>query len=149
MRPVTQRVLQVVGAAIFRDGRCLAAQRSAAMAAPLKWEFPGGKVEPTEDPRDALRRELREELQVEVSIGAWIARGEAEAADRLIRLDVYAAEIESGEVRPREHAHVGWFDASGLEGLDWAAPDVPVVMAVLRLLGAARPGIAARAVRTG
>jgi 8-oxo-dGTP diphosphatase len=104
------------------------------MAAPLKWEFPGGKVEPNEDPRDALRRELREELQVEVAIGGFVARGEAEAEGRLIRLDVYAVEITSGAVRPREHARVDWFDGSGLAQLDWASPDVPVVSAIVRLL---------------
>ena len=108
------------------------------MAAPLKWEFPGGKVEPNEDPRVALRRELLEELQVAVAVGEWIARGEAEDSGRLIQLDVYAGTIESGEVRPREHARFGWFDAVGLRELDWAAPDVPVLPAVLALLGEPR-----------
>lgn len=104
------------------------------MAAPLKWEFPGGKVEPEEDPRVALHRELLEELQVSVIVGPWIARGEAEAGGRLIQLDVYAATIESGEVRLREHAQHGWFDVGELGALDWAAPDVPVLPLVVALL---------------
>ena len=106
------------------------------MAAPLKWEFPGGKVEPDEDPRAALHRELLEELQVSVTVGSWIARGEAEAGGRLIQLDVYAGTIEFGEVRLREHAQFGWFDVVELGALDWAAPDVPVLPSVLALLSA-------------
>jgi 8-oxo-dGTP diphosphatase len=104
------------------------------MSAPLRWEFPGGKVEAGEDPRAALRREVHEELEVVVAVGERVARGEAEASGRLIQLDVYAATIESGEVSPREHARFGWFDAEGLRSLDWAAPDVPVLPHVLRLL---------------
>lgn len=106
------------------------------MAAPLQWEFPGGKVEPNEDPRVALQRELLEELQVSVEVGPWIARGEAEAGGRLIELDVYSATIESGEVRLREHAQFGWFDVAELGALDWAAPDVPVLPSIVALLSA-------------
>lgn len=106
------------------------------MSAPLRWEFPGGKVEAGEDPRTALRREVNEELGVVVAVGIRIARGEAEASGRLIQLDVYAASIESGEIQPREHVRFGWFSAEGLRALDWAAPDVPVLPHVMRLLQA-------------
>jgi 8-oxo-dGTP pyrophosphatase MutT (NUDIX family) len=73
-----------------------------------------------------------------VAIGDWIGRGEATASDTLIQLDVFAATIESGEVRPREHARFGWFDAAELRALDWAAADVPVLPSVLQRLGRAR-----------
>jgi 8-oxo-dGTP diphosphatase len=142
---MTLRPLHVVGAAVLRNGRCLATQRSAAMAAPLKWEFPGGKVEQDEDPRVALHRELLEELQVSVKVGPWIARGEAEAGGRLIHLDVYAGTVESGEVRLREHAQFGWFDVAELGALDWAAPDVPVLSSVVALLSA--PALSPRRAR--
>jgi 8-oxo-dGTP diphosphatase len=93
-------------------------------------------VEQDEDPRVALHRELLEELQVAVTVGPWIARGEAEAGGRLIQLDVYVGTIESGEVRLREHARFGWFDVAELGALDWAAPDVPVLSSVVALLNA-------------
>ena len=61
-----KKALEVVGAAIVRDGRCLVTRRGPAMSAPLKWEFPGGKVEPGESHHQALVREIKEELDVEV-----------------------------------------------------------------------------------
>ncbi|MEM9291255.1 MAG: NUDIX domain-containing protein [Acidobacteriota bacterium] len=79
------RPLRVVGAAVLQqrgDGagsaprpRCLAVQRSETMNPPLAWEFPGGKIEPGEDPRSALQRELREELALEVLVGSHLGRG--------------------------------------------------------------------------
>ena len=61
--------LDVVAAVMMRDGKILIGQRKRGGRHPLKWEFPGGKVEPGEDPRAALARELREELDVEAVIG--------------------------------------------------------------------------------
>ena len=65
---------QVVAALIVSDGRILACQRTRHQAMPLKWEFPGGKIEEGEQPRDALRRELDEELGIEAMIGNEVAR---------------------------------------------------------------------------
>jgi 8-oxo-dGTP diphosphatase len=64
--------MQVVAAVIERDGRILIGQRKRGARHSLKWEFPGGKVEPGEDPRDALARELREELAIEAHIAEEI-----------------------------------------------------------------------------
>src|SRR6266481_10134598 len=66
----------VVAAVIERDGLILIGQRLPGKQHPLKWEFPGGKVEPGEDPRDALARELAEELDIRPEIGPEIARYE-------------------------------------------------------------------------
>ena len=123
--------VHVVGAAILRAGRCLVAQRSASMSPPLVWEFPGGKVEPAEDPRAALTRELREELSIEVAVGALAGTGRAESGGRSIVLDVYFAELLSGEPHPDEHAAVKWLGPDELPALGWAAPDVPVVRHVV------------------
>src|SRR5687768_3267985 len=86
--------IHVVGAAIIRDHRCLITQRSPTMPLPLKWEFPGGKVEPNEAPEAALAREIHEELGLTIQVGPFLARGTAPASNnRLISLDVYAAHI--------------------------------------------------------
>ncbi len=128
--------IHVVGAAILRDGLCLVAQRSATMSAPLKWEFPGGKVEADESPEGALARELREELGVGVEVGAHLGRGSAQSEGRSIVLDVYAATWLRGELRLMEHAQIAWCDVHQLQELDWAAPDVPIIPAVQRALAA-------------
>ena len=69
MRATLTSMVQVVAAVLMRDGKILIGQRKRTGRHPLKWEFPGGKVEPGEDPRAALARELREELNVEAVIG--------------------------------------------------------------------------------
>ena len=127
-------IVHVVGAAILRGGLCLVAQRSATMSAPLKWEFPGGKVEPGESPERALARELCEELGVRVEVGTHLGVGSAVNAGRTIVLDVYAATWLSGELHLAEHAQIAWCDAKRLQELDWAEPDVPIIPAVQQAL---------------
>ncbi len=124
--------LHVVGAAIFRNDLCLIAQRGQAMSLPGKWEFPGGKVEANESPEAALVREAAEELGVRVRVGPFLARGTAPSGARLIQLDVYAAELMSGEPIPCEHAEVRWVGNEALADFDWAEADLPVVPAVQR-----------------
>src|SRR5437667_11891504 len=65
---------RVVAALIEEDGKLLVCQRTRHQTMPLKWEFPGGKIEEGEQPRDALRRELEEELAINASIGDEVAR---------------------------------------------------------------------------
>ena len=130
-------VVKVVGAAILRHGTFIAAQRHRNMAEPLKWEFPGGKIEAGEDPRQALAREIREELALEIAVGAWLGRGTHEEGGRRIVLDVFTATVVAGEIRLAEHRRAGWFRASEIDDLDWAAADRPVLPALRRLLAGA------------
>lgn len=133
--PPPEQGVYVVGAAIVAGSRCLVVQRGEAMSSPLKWEFPGGKVEPGELPRQALEREIQEELGMAISAGDWLGRGTAHsAAGRLIVLDVFLAHPLHRRLELREHRQWGWFQASALPDLDWAAADVPVLPAVQRLL---------------
>lgn len=120
-------ILQVVGAAIVRGRTCLAAQRSSRMSEPGKWEFPGGKVEPGERPEDALRREVLEELDLEIEIGPWLGCGSSISAERRISLQVYVAYPRSTDIQLREHRRYLWGHAEELLQLDWAAADLPIV----------------------
>lgn len=127
--------LHVVGAAILEEGRCLVTQRSATMAHPLKWEFPGGKVEPDERPRDALVREIREELGLHIEVHALLATGHAHLPDgRPIRLDVFYASRVGGTLELTEHARAAWCDAKTLARLDWPEADIPAMRALIAAL---------------
>lgn len=133
--PAALSSIHVVGAAIVERDRCLVARRSSSMSLPLKWEFPGGKVEPDEEPSEALVREIREELGVEIRVGERIGTGTAEAGTKRVVLDVYAAELLSGDIVLAEHSDFGWFGVDELRELDWAEADVPVLPALYALLG--------------
>lgn len=130
--------LIVVGAAIIRDGRVLAAQRAEPAALRGLWEFPGGKTDPGESPAEALVRECREELGVTIRTGARIgpdvpltplAEGVRPAVLRLLR-----AELLAGEPRPLEHLALEWIDLAGLGDLDWVPADRPFLDPLAPLL---------------
>lgn len=132
--PVDGVVVRVVGAAILDGDACLVAQRGRRMAAPLKWEFPGGKVEPGEDPRQALEREILEELGLEVAVERRLGVGRHQLPGRRIELEVYAATVTGGELELVEHRQAGWFRAGELGNLDWAEADRPVLPTLERIL---------------
>jgi 8-oxo-dGTP diphosphatase len=127
--------IHVVGAAIARARRCLVTQRSALMREPLRWEFPGGKVEPGERPEEALVREIREELGLIVATEGHLATGHGHnPSGDLIVLDLYGATIVEGELALREHAASAWLGPSELGRLDWAPADAPLVPAIVAWL---------------
>lgn len=127
-------IIEVVAAAIAHSGRCLVAERGPRMTLAGKWEFPGGKVEPGESPEAALRREIREELGVDVEVGERLGSGSARVGDKVIRLDVYAARLRAGEITRSEHSRIAWVGADELASYDWAEADVPSVPAVANWL---------------
>ncbi|WP_307816433.1 (deoxy)nucleoside triphosphate pyrophosphohydrolase [Nocardioides limicola] len=113
----------VVGAAIVRAGRVLAARRTSPPAAAGRWEFPGGKVEPGESPEAALIREIREELGIEIEVRRWLA-GRVTIDDRH-ELTVALAQSGEGDPQPHEHDQVRWVAAAELDDLDWLDADRP------------------------
>jgi 8-oxo-dGTP diphosphatase len=126
------RVRIVVGAAIVRDGRLLAARRSAPPALAGGWELPGGKVEAGESEADALVRECREELGVAVAAGERVP-GEWLLRDDLV-LRVYLARIVAGEPRSLEdHDEIRWLTRAELFSVAWLPADLPAVTAVERV----------------
>ncbi len=128
--------IPVVCALIIRNGSVLCAQRSERMALPLKWEFPGGKLEPNELPEAALKRESLEELGVEIEIGSALQVSEySYDGVRTIRLIPFLANIIDGnEPKAHEHSEIRWVPNSELLQLDWAAADVPIVHEYLNSL---------------
>lgn len=124
--------LEVVAAVIVDDGLMLACRRAPGKAAGGRWEFPGGKVEGEEDPAAALKRELLEELAVEIEVGELIDRSQTPVGDLIIDLATYHASLIGP--RPREstdHDRLQWISVGELARLEWADPDLPAVAALL------------------
>lgn len=127
----------VVGAAVVRDGRVLAARRTAPAAAAGRWEFPGGKVEPGESEDACLVRELAEELGVEVRVERWLA-GAQPVGERYV-LKVAVATLVRGEPVPTEHDRVRWLAADELGDVDWLDGDRPFLRELSALLPSLDP----------
>jgi 8-oxo-dGTP diphosphatase len=121
------RKLVVAGLIIGDDSRILITQRRADQALPLKWEFPGGKVEPGEAPAAALERELREELGIAVAVGRiWDVLFHAYPDFDLVML-VYVCRIVEGAPRAVEVADLAWVPARELARWDILPADRPLV----------------------
>jgi 8-oxo-dGTP diphosphatase len=118
----------VVGAAIVRDGRLLAARRTAPPELAGRWELPGGKVEPGESRDSALCREVAEELGCAIVVTRWLAPSVPIDGARV--LTVALARITRGEPQPVEHDTVRWLDATELESVDWLPADRPFLTAI-------------------
>jgi 8-oxo-dGTP diphosphatase len=118
----------VVGAAIIAGDRLLAAQRAEPPEHAGRWEFPGGKVKAGEADQDALVRECREELGVEVKLGERVG-GDWPVSEPIV-LRVWAAELVEGTPRPLVHLALRWLSAAELYDVAWLAADLPVVAAV-------------------
>lgn len=130
--------LQVVCALIERGGRVLAAKRAQSKSQGGKWEFPGGKLHDGESPREALVREIAEELRVPVRVGKALPPSTHDYGKFAITLIPFLCVFESGEPHAVEHEALAWCRPEDLAALDWAAADVPVVASYL----AARAGAA-------
>jgi 8-oxo-dGTP diphosphatase len=121
-------MIDVVFGVIEDDhGRLLACRRPQGKQLAGLWELPGGKLEHGESPAAALRRELHEELAVEVEVGAALATVEHDYGDFAIRLLPLRCRITAGDPRPHEHAEIRWVARAEITALEWAAADVPVL----------------------
>lgn len=125
--PLEKPVIQVVGAAIINEkGDVLCAQRGYGSLIG-KWEFPGGKVEKGETDQEALIREIKEELNIDIEVGELIDENYNEYSDKSINLKVYKCKYVSGKIRDTEHQALGWKKPSEMETLSWAEADQPIV----------------------
>jgi 8-oxo-dGTP diphosphatase len=129
-------VIHVVGAVIVHLGKVLACRRAPHKINPGLWEFPGGKVEKTESSREALERELLEELGVWVNPGELLDISETFLVDRLIRLETIICKVENSfEFLSSDHDEHKWLTPEELQSLTWAAPDMPAVQLLLKRRG--------------
>jgi 8-oxo-dGTP diphosphatase len=139
--PISTRA-RVVGAAIVDEltvpTTLLSGRRTQPPDLAGRWELPGGKVEPGEQPQDALRREIREELGVEIELGAQVEGPLAGAwplGDQYV-MQVWLARITRGSPRPLEdHDQLRVLTKAELYAVSWLPADLPIIAAVAALMG--------------
>ena len=120
-------MLVVAAAVVEREGRVMLCQRRPGAHNALKWEFPGGKLEPGESPEEALARELREELDLRVTVGRIRDAVFYRYPDRDVLVLFYGCRVASGEPRPLDCNAVAWALPDELPGFDFAGADLEFV----------------------
>ena len=123
---------QVVAGVVFCAGRVLCLRKGATDYGYTShhWEFPGGKIEPGETPRQALRRELLEELHLEVEVGDHLLTVTHEYPDFGITVQAYKCVAANPAVQLTEHEAVRWLPPAQLCALDWCDADAPIAKCV-------------------
>lgn len=127
MRGVVKKNIDVVGAVTYREGRVLCARRGTKGALAGLWEFPGGKIEAGESAREALQREISEELRCDIAVGETITTTRHEYDFAVVTLTTFWCTLLAGTPQLTEHAEVRWARADELDDLEWAPADVPAV----------------------
>ena len=122
-----KREVFVVAGAIIKDNKVFAAQRGDHGETKFKWEFPGGKIEPGETPEQALARELKEELKIEVSVHELITKIVDEYPTQILHIDTYRCELIKGEPTLTEHIAKAWSTKEELDNLKFSDADAPTL----------------------
>jgi 8-oxo-dGTP diphosphatase len=119
---------RVVAGLIVKEGKLLVCQRTRHQTMPLKWEFPGGKIENGEQPRDALRRELEEELGILATIGNEVRRIQHEYPNGgMVELRFFVVREYQKEIENRIFRDIRWADPKDLPTFDFLEADLMLV----------------------
>lgn len=123
-----KKTVKVVAAIIENDeNEVLCALRSPEMSIPNMWEFPGGKVEKDEDIHEALKREIKEEMNCDIHTEEVFNDNTHEYENFTINLIAIKAKLVSGTPTASEHSKLVWFKRENLKSLVWAPADIPAV----------------------
>ncbi len=121
------KIINVTCAIINFKDKTLAVQRSAKMKLPLKWEFAGGKIEEGESEIDCIKREILEELNIQIEVKERLTPVVHQYPNFKIKLIPFIAEYIKGELKLREHSDFVLVNKKELLNLDWAEADVPIL----------------------
>ena len=126
------KITEVVAALIWDGDRFMICQRPAHKARGLLWEFVGGKVEAGETGEQALIRECREEIAVELSMGDVFMEVLHEYPDLTVHLTLYNASIAKGTPRKLEHNDIRWITPGEIPDYDFCPADVEILAAIIK-----------------
>ena len=120
------KTIEVVAAIILRDGAYFATQRGYGEFEGM-WEFPGGKIEPGESREDALKREIQEELGVDIYIKELLCTTEYDYPTFHLTMHCYLCSVVSGEIELREHKSARWLTKESLDSVEWLPADLDII----------------------
>lgn len=123
--------INVVAAVIIDNDKILCVQRGPNNQLPLKWEFPGGKIEAGETPEEALRREIKEEMKCEIEVESQIEETVYEYEFGTVHLLTYWCKVIEGAPTLTEHVDLRWLTLKELSSLEWAPADLPTLRRIM------------------
>ena len=126
MRNLLAKHIEVVAAILLRNGAYFATQRGYGEFEGM-WEFPGGKIEPGESREVALKREIQEELGIDIAIENLLCTTEYDYPSFHLTMHCYLCSIASGDIELREHKSALWLTSDRLDDVAWLPADKEVI----------------------
>jgi 8-oxo-dGTP diphosphatase len=126
-------IINVTCAIIVIENKILVTQRSEKMKLPLKWEFPGGKLEENEAEIDCIKREIKEEINIDIEVVKKLSSSIYDYGSFKINLIPFIAKHVHGEIKLTEHKDYKLLQKTELLSLDWAEADLPIVEEFLKI----------------
>ena len=123
------KTIEVVAAIIIRDGRVFATERGYGQWQGW-WEFPGGKMEPGESPEEALKREIREELNAEIAVGELMETVEWDYPEFHLRMHCFICTLLSESLHLNEHRDAAWLTEETLDSVKWLPADEGLILKI-------------------
>ena len=120
------KTIEVVAAVIYKDGAYFATQRGYGEFEGM-WEFPGGKIEPGESRESALRREIQEELGIDITIDKFLCTTDYDYPSFHLTMHCYLCSVKSGMIELREHKSARWLTVESLDSVEWLPADKEIV----------------------
>jgi 8-oxo-dGTP diphosphatase len=121
------KITRVTAAILINNSKIIIAKRKSTGKLPNKWEFPGGKVENDETPEQCLKRELKEEFDIDVSIGEYLGSSIYHYDHISIELLAYRTFWKGGNIRLKDHDDFAWVSLKQIGEYDFAPADIPFV----------------------
>ena len=128
---MVRKHIKVVAAIFINEDRVLAMKRAAHKPLPGKWEFPGGKIEHSESAEEALIREIKEELDVDIHDLELFDHSITRLPDWEVELSCFLVQTDIFPTESTDHDEMRWLDKKDLLELDWSDADMPAVMKLL------------------